>query len=188
VTERLAGDGIALRRANAGDLDFLASLAAHVDVEPYLAPVSARGGEDLLADIERSEVEPSCYGRFVVEIDGEVAGALAFEISSRHSRIVNLSRIMVHPDFRGRGVADAAVRRLVRHLVFELGYHRVQLECYGFNERAMRHFERVGFVREGVRRRAYWRDEQWVDGVIYGLTREDLEQEQPRPSVARERD
>jgi RimJ/RimL family protein N-acetyltransferase len=33
----------------------------------------------------------------------------------------------------------------------------------------------VGFVREGVRRRAYWRHGEWVDGVLYGLVREELE-------------
>ena len=50
-----------------------------------------------------------------------------------------------------------------------------ELEIYGFNERAQRHAERAGFVREGVRRRAYWRHGEWVDGVLYGLVREDLD-------------
>jgi RimJ/RimL family protein N-acetyltransferase len=63
-----------------------------------------------------------------------------------------------------------------RHLVDELGFHRLQLEIYGFNERAMRHAERVGFVREGVRRKAYWRNAEWVDGVLYGLVAEDFDE------------
>ena len=41
----------------------------------------------------------------------------------------------------------------------------------------MRHAERSGFVREGVKRKAYLRDGEWVDGVLYGLVEEDL---QPR--------
>jgi len=174
--EQLAGDGFVLRRARAADVDFLVALATHADVEPFLAAVSARDREELAADVARSEAEPSHYGRFVVEVAGEAAGAHAFEVSNRRSQIANLFGVMFHPDFRGRGIADSATLLLVRHLVFELGYHRVQLECYGFNERAMRHFERVGFVREGVKRRAYWRRDEWVDGVFYGLTREDLEQ------------
>jgi len=64
---------------------------------------------------------------------------------------------------------------LQQHLVRDLGYHRLQLEIYGFNERAMAHAERAGFIREGVRRKAYWRNDEWVDGVIYGLVREDLD-------------
>ena len=38
----------------------------------------------------------------------------------------------------------------------------------------MRHAERSGFVLEGRKRRAYQRDGEWVDGVMYGLTVEDL--------------
>ena len=72
-------------------------------------------------------------------------------------------------------MADEAARLFQRHLLFDLGYHRLQLEIYGFNERAMAHAERAGFVREGVRRKAYQRHGEWVDGVIYGLVREDLE-------------
>ncbi|HWQ23521.1 MAG TPA: GNAT family protein, partial [Gaiellaceae bacterium] len=75
---------------------------------------------------------------------------------------------------RGRRVGDEAARLLQRYLFAELGFHRLQLEIYGFNERAMRHAERAGFVREGVRRKAYWRHGEWVDGVLYGLVAEDL--------------
>ena len=35
--------------------------------------------------------------------------------------------------------------------------------------------ERVGWVREGVRRRAYWRDEAWVDGVLFGLVDDEFD-------------
>ena len=54
-------------------------------------------------------------------------------------------------------VADEAARLLQRYLLGELGFHRLELACYGFNEAAIRHAERVGFIREGVKRRAYLR-------------------------------
>ena len=57
-----------------------------------------------------------------------------------------------------------------------IGFHRIQMEVYGFNERALRHAERAGWVREGVRRKAYWRNDEWVDGILFGLVAEDLEQ------------
>ena len=57
----------------------------------------------------------------------------------------------------------------------ELGFHRLQLEVYGFNERAMAHAERVGFTREGVKRKAYLYEGEWVDGVLFGLVQEDLD-------------
>jgi RimJ/RimL family protein N-acetyltransferase len=100
---------------------------------------------------------------------------MEFEVANRRSRIANVGGLAVHPDYRGRRIADEAARRFQRHLILDLGYHRLQLEIYGFNERAIRHAERAGFVREGVRRKAYWRHGEWVDGVLFGLVEEDLE-------------
>src|SRR5205807_6194109 len=106
--------------------------------------------------------------------DGERAGAMGFEVTNRRSRIAHLERLAVHPRFRGRRIADEAARLLQRHLVVDLGYHRLQLEVYGFNERALRHSERAGYTREGVRRKAYWRHCSWVDGVLYAVIADDL--------------
>ena len=128
----------------------------------------------MLAGIERSQREPAEFGVFLIEVDGQPAGMMEFERANRRSRIAHLGGLAVHPDFRGRRVSDEAAREFQRHLLLDLGYHRLQLEVYGFNERAMRHAERVGFVREGVKRKAYRRHGEWVDGVMYALLREDL--------------
>jgi RimJ/RimL family protein N-acetyltransferase len=175
VSEPLVGEGFVLRPATLDDLDFMVGLAGHEDVEPFMAGVSARDRDAIGEEVEQATEEPSHYGRFIVEVEGHPAGVMAFEVANRRSRIANLRGLMLAPEFRGRGIADAAARLLVRHLIFDLDYHRVQLECYGFNERAIRHAERAGFVREGVKRKAYWRNEEWVDSVLFGLVREDIE-------------
>jgi RimJ/RimL family protein N-acetyltransferase len=168
---------VSIRRAVPDDLDFLVALVTDEDVEPFLGGRAALDRESLRAEIERSSAEPQEFGRFVIEVDGERAGAMGFEVANRRSRIANLERLAVHPAFRGRRVADEAAGLLQRHLLVDLGYHRLQLEIYGFNERAIAHAERSGFVREGVRRRAYLRHGDWVDGVMFALLREDLEEE-----------
>jgi RimJ/RimL family protein N-acetyltransferase len=119
--------------------------------------------------------DPVDFGRIVIEVDGEPAGVLGYERVNRRSRIAHLGGLAVHPRFRGRRVADDAARLLQSHLIDELGYHRLQLEVYGFNERAIAHAERAGFTREGVRRKAYLYEGDWVDGVLFGLVAEDLD-------------
>jgi RimJ/RimL family protein N-acetyltransferase len=174
------GHGFRLRRAEPADVDFLVELATHEDIEPYLAAVRPRDRAAVLEEVERSQREPAEFGRFVIEVedDGEWrrAGALGFALANRRSRIANLGNLAIHPDFRGRRLSDDAARIFQRHLLLELDFHRLQLEIYGFNERAQRHAERAGFVHEGARRRAYWRHGEWVDGVLYGLVREDLDE------------
>jgi RimJ/RimL family protein N-acetyltransferase len=165
---------VSIRRATPADADFIGGLVTHDEVEPFLAAVRPKDREALLAEIQRSEHEPEHYGVFVIEVDGARAGTMSFEVANRRSRIADVGGLAVHPAFRGRGVADEAARLFQRHLIRDLGYHRIQLEIYGFNERAIRHAERAGFVREGTRRKAYDRHGEWVDGVLFGLVAEDL--------------
>ncbi len=168
-------NGVSIRRAGPEDVDFLVELLADGDVRPFLAPVGGFDRDALLAEVERSQREPESFGRFVIEADGERAGGLGFHVGNERSRIARLERLAVHPDFRSRGVAVEAALLFQRLLLVELGYHRLELEVYAFNERAIAHTERVGFVREGVKRRAYLRDGEWVDSVMYSLLREDLD-------------
>lgn len=173
---------VLIRRAQPGDVDFLVELFTHEDVEPFLAVVQPRDAEGFLADVRRSEDEPYAFGLFVIEVDGRQAGTMRFVRSSERNRIADLGGLAVHPDFRGGKIADEAARIFQRHLLDDLGFHRLQLEVYGFNERAIRHAERSGFVYEGRRRRAYERHGEWADGVLFGLTVEDLPTP-PRSSV-----
>jgi RimJ/RimL family protein N-acetyltransferase len=166
---------IELRRATADDVDFLVELYADDDVEPFLGPRNPREREEMLAEVEHSQREPEKHGRMIIEVDGERAGALAYDERNEANRIAHLGGVAVRPAFRGRRIADDAARLLQRYLLLELGYHRLELAVYGFNERALRHTERAGFIREGVKRRAYLRHGEWQDAVQFALLREDLE-------------
>ena len=168
---------ISIRRAGADDADFLVELVTHADVEPFLAAVGSKDRDEILTEIARSDDEPKAFGVFVIEVDDERAGTMRFAQANRRSRIADLGGLAVHPDFRGAKIADTAARLFQRHLFDELDFHRVQMEIYGFNERAMRHAERAGFTREGVRRKAYWRNDEWVDAVLYGLLADELSAE-----------
>lgn len=166
---------VSIRRARPDDLEFLLDLVQGEAVAPYLA---RRGSEPetIEREVERSASEPAAFGRFLIEVDGERAGTMRFERANERSRIAHLGGLAVHPRFRGRRLADEAALLFRSHLLGELGFHRLELEIYGFNERALAHAERIGMTREGVKRSAYLVDGEWVDGVIFGLVVEDLEQ------------
>jgi RimJ/RimL family protein N-acetyltransferase len=173
------GDGLRLRRADEADADFIVALLNDDDVAPFLAASRPRDHESVLEEIRASQAAPHDSGVFVIEVPADGgwarAGMMEFWLANRRIRIAGLGGLAVHPDFRGRRLADDAARLFQRHLLFDLGFHRLELECYGFNERAIRHAERAGFVREGVKRKAYERHGEWVDGVLFGLVREDLD-------------
>jgi RimJ/RimL family protein N-acetyltransferase len=175
----IEGDGIRVRRATRDDLDFMLEVFTHEDVRPFLAAGGTFDREALLGDLENQEREPSAFGRFLIEVrDGDEwrrAGTMGFKRVNERSRIAQLERLAVHADFRGRHLGDDAARLFQRHLIFDLGFHRLQMEIYGYNERAQRHAERAGWIREGVKRKAYRREDEWIDGIMYGIVRDDLE-------------
>jgi RimJ/RimL family protein N-acetyltransferase len=166
---------VELRRAKPPDAEFLLELLADDDVRQFLGPRSATSRDEVLEEIERSLAAPVGFGRFVIEVDGEPAGMLGFHVANERSRIARLERLAIHPRFRGRRLADEAARLFQRLLLEELGYHRLELEIYACNERAWAHAERVGFIREGRKRRAYLKDGEWVDTVLYALLAEELD-------------
>jgi RimJ/RimL family protein N-acetyltransferase len=166
---------VTLRQATLDDVPFLAALAADPGVEPFLAVSRSSTPEAIAERIIRAEAAPDDSGVVVIEVDGRPAGTMTWELANRRSRIASVGGFAVDPTLRGRGVGLAAARALQRYLFGERGFHRLQMEVYGFNERGIRHAERAGWVREGVRRRAYWRNDTWVDGVLFGLLEDEVD-------------
>lgn len=175
----IADEDVRFRRANTDDVAFMLELVMHEDVQPFLGVRAAFDEARLAEELARQEREPEAFGRYVIELrvgdEWQRAGTMGFERTSEHNRIAHLERLAVHPDFRGRRVADRASVAFQRHLIRELGFHRLEMTIYGFNERALAHAERAGWVREGVKRKAYWRHEQWADGITFGIIDDDLD-------------
>jgi RimJ/RimL family protein N-acetyltransferase len=164
---------ITLRRATPDDVDFLVELVGDEETRRFLGNRVSDTHEQVQADLARPEDE---FGWYVIEVDGERAGCVAYERLSEAHRIAQGGRFAIHPRFRERRVGVEAARLFQRLVLQELGFHRLEIQIYGFNERAIAHAERSGYVREGVKRRAYRKDGEWVDAVLFALTQEDLEE------------
>jgi RimJ/RimL family protein N-acetyltransferase len=62
---------------------------------------------------------------------------------------------------------------------YELNLSRIELNVYTYNTPAFKCYEKLGFQREGLKRKVTkYKDEYW-DGYIYGLLKEDWEKVKP---------
>jgi len=77
------------------------------------------------------------------------------------------------PEYWDRGYGSEAVRLLLRYGFEELNLHKLWLTTIGFNVRAQRAFEKVGFVREGVQRDMIEREGRRFDLLYYDMLRAD---------------
>ena len=84
-----------------------------------------------------------------------------------------LVRIGVAPERRGKGIAEAMLRPVIDDAFGLAGPERLELNVYDFNAAAIGLYERLGFVREGMRRAsARVGGERW-NTVIMGLLRDE---------------
>lgn len=79
------------------------------------------------------------------------------------------------PAYRGKGYGSDALRVLLRYAFNELNLYRVELDVMAYNTAAVQAYERVGFVREGVKRGRVVRDGQRHDVVCYAILRPEWE-------------
>jgi RimJ/RimL family protein N-acetyltransferase len=66
---------------------------------------------------------------------------------------------------RDRGLGREATALTAVYAMERLGLNRLELEVFDYNERAIRCYESLGFVREGVRRQVRFHDGRWCDGI-----------------------
>jgi aminoglycoside 6'-N-acetyltransferase len=109
--------------------------------------------------------------RLAVLLDGGVVGLIQYweerEPKYRHAGI----DLFIDPSLHGQGIGPEAVRRVVRLLIDERAHHRITIDPACSNGAAIRAYEKVGFRRVGIMRRAE-RDaegDDWHDTLLMEL-------------------
>jgi RimJ/RimL family protein N-acetyltransferase len=75
---------------------------------------------------------------------------------------------------RGKGYALDTVFAIMRYAFMELGLNRLDGDMISYNHRSIKFYlEKCGWKQEGIRRDWYFREGQFHDKVIVGVTRED---------------
>jgi RimJ/RimL family protein N-acetyltransferase len=87
-------------------------------------------------------------------------------------------------DYWSQGYGTDAVRVILRYAFSELNLHRVTLDVFEYNTRALRCYEKAGFVVEGRECEYIHRDGRRWDMIHMGILREEWERDwtdQARP-------
>ncbi|MBG7610417.1 MAG: GNAT family N-acetyltransferase [Anaerolineae bacterium] len=76
-------------------------------------------------------------------------------------------------EYWGQGYGTDAMRVMLRYAFTELNLHRVTLNVFAYNKRAIRSYEKTGFQVEGCERGALDRDGRRWDIIYMGILKED---------------
>lgn len=155
-------DGHILRPICAADAEaYCAALCADQEVDRL---TGSRGftREEVLAYFHRCLEADDRADLLIIGPDGQILGESVINEIDRETRCGNFRIALFRSDSCGKGIGSWAVR-MTRDFAFEeLGLHRLELDVFSFNPRAIRAYEKAGFRREGVRREAV------LDGTAYG--------------------
>lgn len=85
-------------------------------------------------------------------------------------------RIALHrEEYFGKGYGTEAMHLMLNHGFHSLNLHRIELEVYDYNHRAIRTYEKLGFRREGVRREGIFHNHAYHDVILMGLLAHEYE-------------
>lgn len=80
-------------------------------------------------------------------------------------------------NYWGNGYGTDAMQVILRYAFRELNLHRVSLDVFEYNPRALHSYEKAGFKIEGRRRKIVQRDGTRYDMIFMGILREEWEKE-----------
>lgn len=167
----LTGTLVTLRPLDAKDIAILAAIMT-TDRDVVELTGSVHSADEVatlppLAELVEIYTEWSASpDRIVLGVEDNHTGTLVGEVVLKDRDPGNRSasfRGLIGAEGRGRGLGTEAVKLIVDYGLTELGLHRISLEVYAFNPRAIRVYEKVGFVHEGTGKDALWFDGQWVE-------------------------
>jgi RimJ/RimL family protein N-acetyltransferase len=86
-------------------------------------------------------------------------------------------------EYWGKGYGTDALRVLLRYAFAELNLHRISLDVFEYNVRALRCYEKAGFTIEGRTRNCLHRDGRRWDLIYMGILRDEWEKQQREHQV-----
>lgn len=101
--------------------------------------------------------------------DDQPVGDIAIQNIDTINRNASI-RIAINNDaYQGKGYGTEALRLMLDYGFGILNLHRVELNVFSYNERAMHVYEKLGFKREGVQREALFYDHQYYDSILMSI-------------------
>jgi len=111
---------------------------------------------------------------FTIEtLDGITVGG--FNLNSINERNGTFSiGIQIGIEYRGKGYGTAAMRILLKYAFLERRLNKFNVWCLEENIASITMMKKLGCVQEGVRRQIIYSGGRYLDGILFGLTKDEF--------------
>ena len=101
-------------------------------------------------------------------------GSWAFNDIDWRNRSAEFGILIGDKSYWNRGYGTEAVRLLVQHGFKTLNLNRIYLHVFENNPRAIRAYEKAGFIHEGRKRQAEYKDGKYIDVLVMSMLKDEF--------------
>ncbi|MEK5024771.1 GNAT family N-acetyltransferase [Paenibacillus sp. FSL M7-1046] len=170
----LNGDKVYLRPLNGEDAELYYHMFYDKETRYLTGTQKHINKEQITGYIERKAGDDSAVLLLIaLQENDEVIGDIAIQDIDRNNRNANLRIAIGEGKHQGQGYGRESLLLMLDYGFGILNLHRIELEVFSYNSRAIHVYESIGFVREGVQREALFYNHEYHDVIKMGM----LEQE-----------
>jgi RimJ/RimL family protein N-acetyltransferase len=166
----LVGERIFLRPFSKRDLPHIQRWSASAELRKLIgevAPMSEAEAEKFYKELRTDK--DRVWFVIVLKRNGRVIGEAGLLRMFRPWRNTDMTIIIGEKNAWGKGYGTEAGHLLLDYAFNRLGFHRISIGVVGFNKRALRFWENLGFKKEGVERDEYFYDNKYSDGIMMSI-------------------
>ncbi len=115
-------------------------------------------------------------------LEGTDVGGISLHSRNRKNGTFGLGLNISRPH-RRNGYAEDSARILLRYCFLERRYQKCNSACVCSNEASIKLHRKLGFFEEGKRRRQFFLNGRYYDDILFGLTREEFDENEKKLSV-----
>lgn len=173
----IVGTGIRLRAAEQEDLLQFVEWLNDPEVHSGLAMFQPFSLAEEKRWFERMLDTPAAEHVLVIEVqDNDLwrsIGTCGLHEIDWQSRQAEVGIFIGDKSFWNRGYGTDTMRTILQHGFDTLNLNRIYLRVFSINQRAIRCYEKAGFVREGRLRQAHYQDGEYLDVLMMGVLRDE---------------
>jgi len=166
----LEGNQVYLRPLELADVDFMVQISNNdVEMRRLTGTQTPFTRDQIEHYIQRQAQGDTRVSFGIVRRDEDrLVGEVVISDIHRNARSANF-RIAISDAYTGNGFGTEATRLMLDYGFGMLNLHRIEIDVYTINERAIHVYEEVGFKREGLKRQNWYYDHQFYDTVIMSI-------------------
>lgn len=176
----ISGDRIRLRAPERSDIPQFAKWLNDPEVTAGLTIFLPLSLADEEAWFENMLKNPATQHPLVIETgEGEtwrMIGNCGFHEIDWRCRSAEVGIFIGEKQCWNQGYGSEAMRLLLRHGFNTLNLNRIALQVYADNPRAVRSYEKVGFVHEGRKRQGMYKHGEYIDILLMSVLRSEWQE------------